>query len=88
MCAPPSPLWAAVHACIICGACEQTSGVGLGHYSRIDGRTLLIAVLAELVWAHTPEYPDEAPLVRARRCQATSHPPCVPLCLPPTIKPS
>lgn len=48
-----------------------------GHYSacrRVDGRTLLIAVLAELVWAHTPEYPDEAPLVRARRCQATSHP--------------
>lgn len=26
------------------------------------------AVLAELLWAHTPNYPDEPPLIKARRC--------------------
>lgn len=25
-------------------------------------------VLAELLWAHTPSYPDEPPMVKARRC--------------------
>ena len=46
-------------------------------------------MLAELLWAHTPNYPDEPPLVKARRCttllQDVLHDILVPFLVAPRI---